>query len=257
MNPLATVIVFANSKKDDGLEETIRSVLQQTYKKFILYVCCYGSTARAFEAIEPCRYAIPLISINSHTENSALSSAIEATNTEYFGWLDSGDILLPTALEQSVKAIHAHPEVGTVYTNQFASADSSSESNISSSVTPYSNEKLLTDFIVTQFRLIRRSAYEKVGGINNQLPYCKAYDLILKISEVSNFLHVDQPLYSYRKKKRHMSHEEQIEKILWAREVASQALQRRGMASDYKLAVELLPNCYLIDKISLDTKDRQ
>ena len=258
MNPLATIIVLVNSGQDDYLEETIKSALQQTYREFILYICCSDSTTQALKSVESYGDEYPIVCINSHTEDSALSSAIEATKTQYFGWLNSGDTLRPNALEEAVKAIHNNPEIGAVYTNQSAIDENGSlEDNAEVFNVQYSEEKLLTDFIVTQFRLIRRSVYKKSSGINNRLPYCKAYDLILKISEISDFIHLEKPLYCYRKLRRSRSSKEQIGRILWAKEVADQALQRRSMSSEYELAVELLPQCYLIDKVLSDAENRQ
>lgn len=253
MNPLVTVIVFVNSEQNDCLERTVKSVLKQTHKEFILYICCSELTVFTLEAVNSHRCDHPLIFVERHPKNSTLGSAIEATKTPYFGWLDSGDVLLPTALEETIEAIHASPETSVVYTSQsVVDSDWLVDDGASSSYALYSEEKLLTDFIVTQFRLIKRSVYEKVGGINHRLPHCQDYDLILRMSEMSNFVHIDKPLYLHRKTEGYMSHQEQIERILWAREIANQALQRRNLSSQYSLAVELLPKCYLVDAISSD-----
>lgn len=256
MNSSVALIVFAvNDEHDTYLNKTIESALQQTYKEFVLYVCCEGSTARISKVIESHIGEQPRIYLSNYVRNSALISTIEATETLYFGLLDSGDILLPEALEKAVNAIRTKPDIGMVDTDYVViGTDGRVEKNVTSSNTQHSEKKLLTDFIVnaSQFRLIRRSTYNEVGGINNRLPYCQDYDLILKLSEVSKLLHINELLFHQRKRERDISYEKQIERIFWAREIAAQALRRRGMAQEYELEAELLPKYYLINRAPSD-----
>lgn len=250
MSPPVAIIVFVHSEKDACLDKTLESILQQTYRDFILYVCCRAFIADVSGLVEAYIGKHPTVYLSDYIEDSALSSAIEATETQYFGWLDSGDILLPRALERAINTIHAKPDIGVVYTKYSEiDADGLLEECAAVLNKPYSEKRFLTDFIVTQFRLIRRDIYDKVGGINNRLPYCRDYDLILKLSEVSEFLHINELLFHQRKIERDISYEKQIERVLWAREIAEQSLRRRGMTGEYALDAELLPRCYLIDRV--------
>lgn len=47
----------------------------------------------------------------------ALRCAIAATTGTSLGWVDSDDLLAPTALEQTAAILDTHPDVGMVYTN--------------------------------------------------------------------------------------------------------------------------------------------
>lgn len=255
MSSLVAVIVLVHSEQDSYLSQTLESVLQQTHKDFVLYVCCQGSTANVSETVEAYSGKQLTVYLDSYAGSSALGSAVEATDSQYFGWLDSGDILLPGAVGAVVSAINARPNVGVVYTNcSNISIDGLLDESEIVPSEPFSSKKLLTDFIVTQFRLIRRSAYDKVGGINSRLPYYRDYDLVLKLSEISDFFHINKSLFHQRKIERNIGYEEQIERILWSREVAAQALRRRGVAREYELEAELLPRCYLLDKVPTDQR---
>jgi hypothetical protein len=115
--------------------------------------------------------------------------------------------------------------------------------------------------MVFHFRLIRRSVYNQVGGIDNEFMYCQDYRSInpalfaapdysftkliansvisasrasdrgfklfqvdartiaaglicLKLSEVTDILHLQKPLYYYRHHKNSISCEQRIEQIL-------------------------------------------
>tara|TARA_B100000609_G_C17097812_1_gene372938 strand:- start:483 stop:830 length:348 start_codon:yes stop_codon:yes gene_type:complete len=52
--------------------------------------------------------------------------------------------------------------------------------------------------IVHHPRLFRKDAWELVGGHNEDLRNAEDYDFFLKLSEVGDFIHIRETLYSYR-----------------------------------------------------------
>ncbi|MHC5718616.1 MAG: hypothetical protein ACYTX0_42740 [Nostoc sp.] len=84
------------------------------------------------------------------------------------------------------------------------------------------------DFMIFHFRLIRRTVYEQVRGIDPNFTYAEEYDLCLKLSEVTDFYHIAQPLYYYRRHSGNLTNE-QFEPIRWSQKAINNALLRRGL----------------------------
>lgn len=86
------------------------------------------------------------------------------------------------------------------------------------------------------FRLIRRSVYDQVGGIDSAFARAEDYDLCLHLSEVTQIHHLPQSLYAYRQHDSNATHD-QSAMIRWSYQDSTQALQRRGL--DHKYAIDL------------------
>jgi GT2 family glycosyltransferase len=104
--------------------------------------------------------------------------------------------------------------------------------------TPYSKDRLLVDFMTFHFRLIRRSVYDQVGGINENFKRAEDYDLCLRISEVTEVQHIKRPLYYYRQHADNVT-KNQLEQIQWAYEATTEALKRRGLDDRYRIDLEI------------------
>lgn len=252
MNPSVAIITTVLDQ-ETHLRMTIDSILNQTHRNFVLIVLDEGSAELSLQIAQ--RFADQdgrvQVVIGSNEENrlSSLKSAIASTDSPYLGWVNCGDLLAATALEETVEILKNQPKVGTVYTDYLSIDETNSIKNHSAPTSiSYSEELLLTDFIISQFRLVRRSAYNQVGGINDSLPHCQDYDLFLKISEVTDIFHLQRPLYHYRLHKCKTTCQEQIEKILWAKEVVEQAITRRNQTDEYELEIQFFSSCTLSNK---------
>ena len=65
------------------------------------------------------------------------------------------------------------------------------------------------------FRLLRRSVYESVGGLDVRYERAEDYDLCLRLSEVTEIRCVPKPLYFYRQHSGNMTNDES-EQIWWS-----------------------------------------
>nr|WP_254721643.1 CHAT domain-containing protein [Kovacikia minuta] len=177
----------------------------------------------------------------------ALQAAIAQTSGTYLGWVDSDDRLDSKALQETVPVLDCHPETGMVYTDYV-------NINAAGSVTsyghrchiPYSKERLLLDFMTFHFRLIRRSVFDQVGGIDGSLNYVEDYDLCLRLSEVTSVRRVRKPLYYYRQHATNASQQWRLEQVLRARAVVQRAIGRRGLADRFALDVQFPEGRFLL-----------
>jgi glycosyltransferase involved in cell wall biosynthesis len=117
---VSVVVPFLNAEK--FIEETIESVLAQTYRDWELLLLDDGSTDGSTDTA--LRYAEQLpgqVHYLDHVghENRGISTsknlAIANANDDYVAFLDSDDIWLPHTLERQVATLNSHPEAAMVY----------------------------------------------------------------------------------------------------------------------------------------------
>jgi glycosyltransferase involved in cell wall biosynthesis len=220
------------------LEAAIESILSQSYPNFELLIWDDGSTDDSVKIAQ--HYAqndtrIQLIVAPHQGLTTALHSAIAHTTGAYLGWVDSDDLLAPTALEQTAAVLDTHPEVGLVYTDYQVIDEQDRIRGLGQRCQiPYSKDRLLLDFMTFHFRLIRRAVYGQVGGIDPAFERASDYDLCLRLSEVTQVHHLPQPLYYYRQHSSNVTNN-QLKQIHWAYQASVQALQRRGLDQQYEI----------------------
>jgi glycosyltransferase involved in cell wall biosynthesis len=228
--PVSLVIPVYNRQRYLAL--TIKSILAQTYPYFELLVWDDGSSDLStkiarYHALRDSR--IRLIEAPHQGVAASLQSAIASTTGQYIGWVDSDDLLAPHALAETVATLERQSEIGLVYSDYLVIDEQGKEHGLGSRCRiPYSRERLLIDFMVFHFRLMRRSLYEQVGGINPLFERAEDYDLVLRLSEVAEFRHLRRSLYSYRRHADNVTNH-QAELQQWAHKACTAALSRRGL----------------------------
>ncbi len=243
MSPLISIVIV-NYNREAYLEEAIASVLAQTWQDFELLIWDDGSTdgsvaiAHAY-AQQDGRVRV----IQGHHQGvaAACKVAISQTSGTYIGIVDSDDILSPTALTQTATVLNRHPETGFVYTDYLNIDQNGKVIGYGHRCDiPYSQEGLLVNFMTFHFRLMRRSVYDQVGGVNTSFASSAYdYDLCLRLSEVAQVRQVKQPLYLYRIHSQSISTTKRTEQILSSKRAIAQALWRRGLADKLQIDVEL------------------
>ncbi|MBW4580215.1 MAG: CHAT domain-containing protein [Tildeniella nuda ZEHNDER 1965/U140] len=240
MSPLIS-LVMTTYNRERFLGAAIESVLQQTFTDFELLVWDDGSDDRSVAIID--RYAardprVRVVAAAHRGRVAALQAAIAHTTGAYLGWVDSDDLLAPTALEQTVRILNEQPQAGMVYTDYLDIDEQGAVMHYGQRCRiPYSKERLLLDFMTFHFRLLRRSIFEQVGGISSSSDYVEDYDLCLRLSEVTEVHRVRQPLYYYRNHTGSASQQWRLEQVLRSRTAIAQALQRRGLADQFAIEV--------------------
>jgi glycosyltransferase involved in cell wall biosynthesis len=211
----------------------IESIRNQTYSDFELLIWDDGSTdhsvaiARHYAQTDP---RIRVIAAEHQGHVLALKAAHAEINGTYVGWVDSDDLLAPTALEATTAILDADPAIGMVYTDYWVVNKAGRIKGLGRQCRiPYSPDRLLVEFMTFHFRLLRHSLYEQVGGVDPRLSYGEDYDLCLKLSEVTQIYHLQESLYYYRVHPASISKRHQREQILNARVAIAHALERRGM----------------------------
>lgn len=236
-------VIIRGYNRERYIGPAIESVLAQTYTDFDLLVWDDGSTDRTARiAIEYAKKdrRIRVAACEHRGAVKSLKAAVADTFGAYLCWVDSDDLLSPTALEETVAVLDEHPSVGMVYTDyQLIDAAGRIKGRGRRCRIPYSKDRLLLDFMTFHFRLMRRSVLEQVGGINEDFRCAEDYDLCLRMSEITEVRHIRKPLYFYRVHPESISQRNRIEQIHCSRDAIAQALERRGLADRFRIDLQI------------------
>lgn len=256
--PALVSLVITTYNREQFLADAIASVQQQTLTDWELLIWDDGSsdgTAAIAQSYAQHDHRIRVIQATHQGRVAALEAAIAHTHGDYLGWIDSDDRLEPTALAETVAVLQTAPHVGMVYTD-YVEIDAAGQflRYGQRCQVPYSPERLLVDFMIFHFRLLRRSLYEQVGGLGNSLDYVEDYDLCLRVSEVTPIHHLPRPLYRYRLHSGNASQVWQVEQHLRAYNVANRALKRRGLSDRYTLEMQLPQGQFILRQKRLPSR---
>lgn len=239
-----------NSEK--YIAEAIDSALAQTMPDFELLVRDDGSGDNTVAIVEDYADRDPRVRLfeGEHLGAGPATKALAALSRgEYVGLLDSDDILLPGALAATTAVLDKDPAAGMVYTDYWdMSADGSRLIYGNRCKIPYSPERLLVDLMTFHFRLIRRSVILEPDLISTDFPTAWDYDMCLKISERHKIVHLAEPFYKYRIHRGSISTSRRHEQIMGSKTAVQRALERRGMADKYEVAVEIISRFTIIEK---------
>ncbi|HEY9654890.1 MAG TPA: glycosyltransferase, partial [Crinalium sp.] len=242
MAPLIS-LVMTTYNRERYMGAAIESVLQQTFTNFELLLWDDGSDDRSVaiaDSFAQRDQRVRVVAAAHRGRVAALQAAIAHTTGSYLGWVDSDDLLAPTALEQTVRTLNEQPQAGMVYTDYLEMDEQGTVIRYGQRCSiPYSKDRLLLDFMTFHFRLMRRSVFDQVGGINGALDYVEDYDLCLRLSEVTEIRRVREPLYYYRNHTGSASQQWRLEQVLRSRTAIAQALKRRGLADQLAIEVQL------------------
>lgn len=114
MNPLVT-IVTPSYNQGKFIEETILSVINQTYKNIQYIVIDGGSTDNTMEIVEKYRDRIDLIiHEKDNGQSDAINKGFKLAKGELAGWINSDDVLYPNCVEKIVDLYNINRN-GSVY----------------------------------------------------------------------------------------------------------------------------------------------
>lgn len=159
----------------------IESVLAQTFADFELIIWDDGSTDGSLELARGYAEKDQRIRVIAAPHQGRVQSLFDAhalAQGEYLAWVDSDDVLAPTALEETIAILDADKAIGMVYSNYEVIDEQGDNKGLGKRCQiPYSKERLLLDFMTFHFRVMRRSVFDLAGGIDVTVPCAVDYDL--------------------------------------------------------------------------------
>ena len=181
-------VIIPSFNQGRFLERTILSVLNQDWPDVELIIVDGASQDNSVEVIrkyEP--YLSWWVSEKDSGQTQAIVKGISHATGTYITWLGSDDILMPGALRRMAGALDLHPHACMVY-GGVAFIDSADRVMKVTSYRDMSLNALLYhkhSTIAQPSSLLRRSALDAAGGLDESLHYCMDYDLWVRLHSLA------------------------------------------------------------------------
>lgn len=176
MTSLVTVVV-PSFNQANFLDEALESIFKQDVPVEV-FVMDGGSTDGSVDIIR--KWAPRLSGWRSNADDgqaAAINEGIAHGRAPYVCWINSDDFFVTGGLCKLLNGFFSAPKAPVVYGNVW-NAHQNSSKRTSVWVQPFSKKSLAMRCIISQpGTLIRRSAWESVGGLDKRLNFSMDYDL--------------------------------------------------------------------------------
>lgn len=200
-------IVIPTYNRADFIQQTIQSVLDQTYKDFEIIIIDDGSKDNTKQIVEDCIKKTPDKISYFFQENKGVSAArnfgIDKSKGEFIVFLDSDDVLLPNCFELQRKAFDENPYTGLVYGKRSLI---DKEGNIIKK--DFSNKKFKSGYIFDDLLfgscmvpctvMVKRDCLKTVGYYDESISGGEDWELYLRICKKYPVIFIDSVIANYR-----------------------------------------------------------
>ena len=193
------------------LRESVESILSQEGVDFEFIIVNDGSTDDSGNILS--EYALHDSRIRIiEQENTGLTHALirgcEEANGKYFARIDVGDVMAPTRLKKQQQILEEYPDCvfvfchtefcGPKWEHLWVSRGKPNSNGPVSIISKKPEDGLAGDIPSHPSVMIRKTAYNSVGGYREQFYYGQDWDLWYRLAEIGNFFIVPEVLYRVR-----------------------------------------------------------
>ena len=229
--PLVSVLIPAYNH-ENYIQETIESIINQTYPNIELIILDDGSKDKTWEKITELKPKCENRFVKIHFETKqnegtcmTLNKLLKLSSGEFVYIIASDDLAKPQAIEKEVKFLQNNPDYAlAVGDNEYVDSmgkqifrtPKTFTSNIKNAkyktVKEFLSSKLKIDFLSDDFGsyktlykenyipngyLIRKNIFETIGNFTKNAPL-EDFWLMLQISKYKKMKYIDEILFSYR-----------------------------------------------------------
>lgn len=222
------------------LAAALHSLRAQTLHDWVCLLCPLDAQAEAAVTAQLGQDTRIVRGLGCADEAEALAQNAATITAPLLCVLDGNDVLHPQALTLLSAALLEHPAAGVSYSRHvLIDANGRVLGPGPLCELPYSPQALLLDFMTGPLRLLRREVLQAAGGFRSEFADAADYDVCLRLSECTEFVHVPQPLYLRR------IHPAAPEVARWGEGIEARyaafvaAVQRRGLDAQYDCALQI------------------
>lgn len=197
-------ILMSFRNEERFIKEAMECILRQTLQDYVLYLCDDGSDDRSVEIV--LGFNDPRIKLIQHSRSLGLAKSLNELavlgSSPYIARMDADDMCVPTRLERQYGAIRQREDVGLMscwydwilydgspYKMPSFPTDEKIPDLLSRGITPVAHGPAI----------MRREAFEKVGGYRVEVGTVEDIDLYLRLMQAGWTLSIFQEhLYSWR-----------------------------------------------------------
>lgn len=212
-SPPQVSVIIPSYNSESYINETLDSILAQTFRDFEILVVDDGSTDRTRDIVAAYGATVRLITQQNAGVCVARNHGIKQARGQYICLVDHDDYWFPHKLSRQLEKLQQHPDVGVVcswfqYWERNSDGHFPEPSSIDLSKYPdvvseeYSgwiyHQFLLDCFMQTSTATFRREVFERCGAFDESLPFSEDWDLWIRISREYKFLTLARPDTLYR-----------------------------------------------------------
>lgn len=200
--PLISIIVPVWNTPSEILDQTIGSVVDQTYDNWELCIADGHSNPETENVLSIWAKKDPRIIVIRLDENKGIAvnsnEALLLAKGVFIAFLDHDDLLAPFALFEVVTALQNNPNLDLIYSDEDKTDKSGKRFN------PFFKPDFSPDYLrsvnyMPHFLVVRKSLGDQVGWLWEGYDGAQDYDLILRLVEKARVIaHIPKILYHWR-----------------------------------------------------------
>lgn len=201
--PLFSILI-AQYNNGKFFEDCYNSIIAQTYANWEAIIVDDASTDDSVAQIKNHIGDDPRFKLFQNAENRGCGftkrKLAELATGEICGFVDPDDAIAENAIEVMVAGHAENSEVSIIYSDCVFCDDKLTEIHVKKTGQVKSKETSFTNYYAEIFAwtTFKKEFYNQTEGINENLKRAVDQDLVLRLYEVGDVLHVPELLYKYR-----------------------------------------------------------
>lgn len=198
--PKVSVVIPCYNDKD-YIQETVQSVLNQTFQDFEIIIVDDGSNEATKKVLSSFNDKIKIVTQHNQGSSSARNSGIKEAKANYILIIDGDDTVEKTFLEKAIEILDNNPTICAVssYCNLFVNTNTITHRHMpkGGGVTNF-----LFDNNSVSFALIRKKCWETIGGYDEQMKNgFEDWEFWISMTKKGQKVHIiEEFLFNYRQK---------------------------------------------------------
>ena len=190
---IIVTLVTPSYNQGQFIEETILSVLNQTYKNIQYIIVDGGSKDQTMDVVNKYKNQIDIIIHESDEgQTDAINKGFKLAKGELVGWINSDDVLYPNCIEKIIAKYVEFPDGAIFYNKYNDKIDSNGVVIESYKKYIVSRDHLLNKNydIIQQGSFYNKNFVQQIGYLNIENHYCMDLDLWLRLLKLGPIFHV-------------------------------------------------------------------
>jgi glycosyltransferase involved in cell wall biosynthesis len=159
--------------------------LSQDYPRIEYIIMDGGSTDETAAVVREYAGRLEWYSEKDRGQSHAINKGFRMARGEVVSWLNSDDVILPGAISHAVRAFEQNPRLGAVYGEGYQIDINGNVKGRFPATEPFNLWKLvyLYDYILQQTTYFRRTIFEEIGYLDEDLHWGMDWDLFIRIAK--------------------------------------------------------------------------
>jgi glycosyltransferase involved in cell wall biosynthesis len=205
-NSIRFSVVIPLYNKENYVEKTLKSVLEQHFKNFELLIVNDCSTDKSLERVK--EFTDPRIKIIQHPKNKGLSASrntgIKNASADYVAFIDADDLWKPTFLEKMNALIDAYKDQASVFASTYEITFGEEkkvtfpfpllEINSEGIINHFFSSSLGYNYYCMSSICAKKSLFDEIGYFDERINYSEDVDFNIRLNLKHKVALINEPL---------------------------------------------------------------